>query len=73
LADENQSKQPEIIQKVATVDGLGKAVAREYGEGVHEVREGANASAPKNFVLPEPVKMPPPPQNASDTDKGGNE
>jgi hypothetical protein len=57
------------IQKLVRLREVnaGKGVASD-GQSM-QVREGANASAPANFKLPDPVKMPAPPKNASETKK----
>ncbi len=67
MSDEEQQdqKQEQRIQKLREVN-VGKGVAKD-GQSI-QVREGANASAPANFTLPEPIKMPPPPKSA-DTKK----
>ena len=66
---QNQS-QPE--QRILTVKEVivEKGVSPKPGEGRYEVREGANASAPENFVLPEPIKMPIAAQNAGSATTG---
>jgi hypothetical protein len=63
MSDEKETPKPvQLIQKIQEINA-GKAVALD-GEG-KQLREGVKPSAPANFTLPEPVKMPLPTAAAS--------
>jgi hypothetical protein len=63
MSDKKETVEPvQPVQKIQEINA-GKAVALD-GESKH-LREGVKPSAPANFTLPEPVKMPLPTAAAS--------